>query len=93
MESIVRNVKDIETDERQYLEQALGRQLVENQQVIIHVVDLDVEPNVEVRRDALAEASEIARRGRVHAAAQGVTEAEADAAIEEAINHVRRGSK
>lgn len=93
MESIVRNVKDIAMDERRHLEQALGRQLVENQQVIIHVIDLDIEPDAEVRRTALAEASEIARQGRAHAVAQGATSAEANAAIEEAIEQVRRGKE
>ena len=93
MESIVRNVKDIAMDERRHLEQALGRQLVENEQVMILVVDLDIEPDAEVRRTALAEASEIARRGRAHAVAQGATSAEADAAIEEAIEQVRRGKE
>jgi hypothetical protein len=40
MESIIRNVRDIETDERQVLEHVLGQKLKENQQVIFHVVTL-----------------------------------------------------
>jgi hypothetical protein len=38
METITRNVRDISSDERKVLEQVLGRQLGENQQVIIQVV-------------------------------------------------------
>jgi hypothetical protein len=40
MEAIIRNVRDIETSERQVLEHVLGQQLRENQQVIIQVVTL-----------------------------------------------------
>jgi hypothetical protein len=38
MESVIRNVRDIDSRERQALEHVLGRQLRENQQVIIQVV-------------------------------------------------------
>ena len=40
MESIIRNVRDIETDERRALEHVIGKQLKENQQIIIQVVTL-----------------------------------------------------
>lgn len=40
METIIRNVRDINTGERQVLEHVLGRHLGENQQVIIQVVTL-----------------------------------------------------
>ena len=49
-----------------------------------------VEPNPQARNEALARAAEIARRGRASAAAQGVSEIEVDAAIDEAIQYVRR---
>jgi len=90
MESIIRHVKDIGADERRYLEGALGRQLQENQQVIIRVIDLGVEPDEQTRRSALADAAAIAQKGRANAAAQGVTDEEVDAAIDEAIEHARR---
>jgi len=90
MESIVRNVKDIEPAERRYLESTLGRRLQENQQVVIQVIDLAVEPDAETKQAALARASQIARKGRANAAEQGVTEEEVDAAIDEAMDHVRR---
>lgn len=90
MESVIRNVKDIEADKRQWIEAAIGHRLKESQQVIIRVVDVGVEPDAETRRRALAEAAEIARRGRAGAAAGCVTEEEVDAALEEAVDHVRR---
>jgi hypothetical protein len=43
MESTVRNVRDIKSSERLVLEHVLGRQLKENQQVIIQVVDVGME--------------------------------------------------
>ena len=44
MESITRNVRDIDTRERQALEQVLGHQLKENQQIIIQVVTVAAGP-------------------------------------------------
>ena len=42
MENIVRNVKDIETADRRALEHVIGLHLAENQQLVIHVVNVDV---------------------------------------------------
>ena len=44
METIIRNVRDIETSERLVLEHVLGRQLQENHQVIIQVVTVEPHP-------------------------------------------------
>ena len=89
MESIVRNVKDLDTAERQVYETALGQQLRENQQIVIRVLTPDAVPSEETRRSALQRASEIAQQGRSNAAAQGVGEEEIDAALDEATQHVR----
>ena len=43
MESVIRNVRDIDSRERQALEHVLGQQLKENQKVIIQVVTLPPE--------------------------------------------------
>ena len=40
METIIRNVRDIESDERQVLEHVIGKHLEEDQQVIFQVVTL-----------------------------------------------------
>lgn len=39
MESITRDVRDIETSQRHVLEDILGRPLLENQQLLIKIVD------------------------------------------------------
>jgi hypothetical protein len=90
MDSIIRNVKDIEADKRSAFESVIGRKLRDNQQLFIQVIDVGVEPDEETRRNALDRAAEIARQGRANAAAQGVSEEEIDRAIDEAMHHVRR---
>ena len=90
MESIIRNVGDIEADERRYLESAVGHRLDDGQQVIIHVVNIGVEPDEKTRKRAHSELCEIARQGRANVEAQGITEQEANAAIDETIEHVRK---
>lgn len=42
MESITRNVAEIGAADRQALEHVVGQQLRENQQVVIHIVNMDV---------------------------------------------------
>ncbi|HEX5445021.1 MAG TPA: hypothetical protein VFW87_14380 [Pirellulales bacterium] len=89
MASVICKVHDIEADQRRWLEGIVGQPLHENQQVVIQVIDAGVEPSMEQRKSSLAEAAEIARRGRANAAAQGATEHEVDAAIDEALRQVR----
>ncbi len=45
METVIRNVRDIDSRERQALEQVLGQHLKDNQKIIIQVVTLQSEPN------------------------------------------------
>ena len=90
MESIIRDVKSIESDERRVYESVLGRTLRENQRVIIRVIEGEEEPGEVSRGAALSRAVEIARQGRASVEAQGITAEEADAAIDEAIREVRR---
>ena len=51
MEAIIRNVRDIESEERRVLEHVLGRQLQENQQVIVQIVTLNNEPDTTQERE------------------------------------------
>jgi len=90
MESIIRNVSEIETDERRVYESVLGHPLGENQQILIRVIEIGREPDEATRRAAGARAVEIARQGRAAAAAQGITAEEANATIDDAIREVRR---
>lgn len=50
---------------------------------MIQVIDVGTEPDEALRGKALAEAAEIARRGREHAAARNISEDEIDAALDE----------
>jgi hypothetical protein len=89
METAICNVRDIDAGQRQWIEAVVGGPLEDHQQVMIQVIDIGIEPRLELRVNALAEASGIARRGRENAAARSVTEDEVDAAIDEAMHHVR----
>jgi hypothetical protein len=93
METVIRDVKSLESDERRVYESVVGHALRDDQRVIIRVVETGNATDEAVRRAALAKAVEIARKGRAAADAQGVTAEEADAAIEEAIREVRRSSR
>lgn len=44
MEALIRNVGDINAQDRQALEHVLGQSLRENQQLVIHIVNLKVQP-------------------------------------------------
>jgi hypothetical protein len=91
MESVIRDVKSIELNERQLYESVLGHALQESQRVIIRVIELESnDPGEADRRAALGRAVEIARQGRASVEAQGITAKEADATIDEAIENVRR---
>jgi hypothetical protein len=90
MESIARDVKSLESDERRLYESVVGHALHENQRVIIRVVELEAESEQAARRAALSRAVEIARQGREAAKTQGVTAEEAGAAVDEAIGEARR---
>jgi hypothetical protein len=89
MESIIRDVKSIESNERQLYESVLGHALQESQRVIIRVIEPESEPDEAARRAVLGRAVEIARQGRAAAEAQSITAEEADAAIDEAIREAR----
>ena len=44
MESVIRNVRDLPSDERRVLEDVLGQKLRENQQIILQVITLEALP-------------------------------------------------
>ena len=90
MECFIQNVNDIDADKLRSLEHVVGQQLRANQQVVIRVVEVGTEKSDETRNQALGRAAEIARQGRANAAAQGVSDEEVDAALDEAIRHVRQ---
>lgn len=54
MQEIIRNVRDIDNADRAALEHVAGRELRENQQLIISVVNLDVTAHPPVQSSAAA---------------------------------------
>jgi hypothetical protein len=89
MESIVQNVSDIQDGEKRCLENLLGQHLEDSQRVFIMVFTPGVIPDDETRRRAATSMDRTFAQTDAHARQQGITAAEADAAVEEAMNHVR----
>ncbi|MBS0265480.1 MAG: hypothetical protein JSS02_26345 [Planctomycetes bacterium] len=90
MEAIIRTVKDIESDQRHWFEAAIGHQLQDDQQIIIRVLTPGVVGNQVERDAAFADLKQLSSLGATNREAHGVPEAEGDAALEEAMQHVRR---
>ena len=93
MNAVQRNVREIDSEGRRFLESTLGQPLRDNQQVLIQVFDLDRITDEQTRQRAHEKASEIAAQGRRNAAALGVTEQEVDEAIQEALTFVRQSHR
>lgn len=79
-------------DGRRWLEGALGQPLQEGQQVFIMVLSPGHEPDEEARHRARAALEQTFRRAEAHAEEHGVSDAEIDAALREAMERVRPGS-
>jgi len=92
MESIICNVSDMQGDQRQWLESNLGCQLRASQQVMILVLNPGVVPSEETRREALSEVHRISEKAANNLEDQGVSPEDADAAVDEAMEHLRRRS-
>lgn len=90
MESMTtRNVQDIPSTERAAIEALLGRRLGAEQQVFIMAYTPNLPPDKSVRRAAEENLVRIFRSVDAHGTAQGITPQEADAALDEAMHHVR----
>jgi hypothetical protein len=90
METMIsRHVDEIPEASRRSLEAILGRELHGNQQVFIMLFDLPSIPSDLSRRSAAAGLQEIMSKAGRHAEAEGVSETDVDAAVTEAMEHVR----
>jgi hypothetical protein len=89
MEPLLRNVDDIESADRQALEHLLGRPLEGDQKVFIMAFTPGKTPDAAVREQARADLQETLAAIQRHASDTLVTAEEADAAVEEAMLHVR----
>lgn len=88
-EPIVQSVKDIQATGKRWLEDLLGRKLLENQQVFIMVLSPGLEPDESARRQARAGLEATFQKTEAYAAEHGIADEEIDAAIREAREHVR----
>ncbi|MGO8750023.1 MAG: hypothetical protein ACLQNE_29095 [Thermoguttaceae bacterium] len=89
MESISRDVRSLESDERRLYESVVGHALGENQRVIIHVIELAKGPDESVRAKAVEEFHELCREGTENRERQGISVEQADQVLEEAVQAAR----
>jgi hypothetical protein len=83
------NVNDLPATERQTLEGMLGQPLSPDQRVFVMAYTPSAVPDESVREAAAAGIQRTFEKVDEHAAAHGVSPEEADAALEEAMGHVR----
>ena len=84
-----RDVRDLAGDEKRSLETLLRQPLEEDQRVFIMTFRPEVEPDEASRRNAHAALMQTLDETQRHAQEQGVTSAEADAAVEESVRETR----
>jgi hypothetical protein len=90
MESMVtRSVNDIPAAEKQAIESLLGRSLSPDQQVFVMAFTLDEAPDPAEREVAKQGLQHTFTAIDEHVAIGGVSAEEADAAVDEAMRHVR----
>jgi hypothetical protein len=86
---VVEDVKNLEANSKRFLEEILGGQLREDQQVFIMVLSPGTAPDAEARRQASLGLERVFQQTEAYARQHGVTDTEIDAAIKEAMAHVR----
>jgi hypothetical protein len=87
----VESVRNLQAGGKRWLEAILGQQLQESQQVFIMVLSPGTEPDEAARRQARAGLEAVFQKAEAYAGAHGIDEDEIDAAIQEAMQHVRPG--
>jgi hypothetical protein len=85
----VESVRDLQAGGKRWLEDVLGQQLQENQQVFIMVLSPGTEPDEAARRQARAGLEATFQKTEAYAREHGIGDGEIDAAIEEAMRHAR----
>ena len=86
----LRNVKDVQGEDRRVLEAILGEKLHEGQQIFVMVLAPHPSPDESVRGDALADLQKLSAQAAQHAAAEGIEPEEAERIVDEALASVRR---
>jgi hypothetical protein len=85
----IQSVKDLQDSDKRCLQNLLGRELQENQQIFITAFTAGMVPDEATRRKALAGMQRIQAKAEAHANAHGISEDQIDAAVDEAMEHVR----
>jgi hypothetical protein len=85
----IQSVKNLQASGKRLLEDILGQQLQENQQVFIMVFSPGKEPDDAARCQARAGLEHTFQETAAYAQERGITDDEIDAAIHEAMDHVR----
>jgi hypothetical protein len=85
----IRSVKDLPDSGKEWLETLLGR-LQENQQVFVMAFSPGVEPDAAAKQQGLAAVRQVWDRVGTKMRDQGVAGEDFDAAVDEAMEHVRR---
>lgn len=85
----VERVGDLQAGGKRWLEDVLGQQLRENQQVFIMVLSPGTEPDETARRQARAGLEATFQKTEAYAREHGIDDGEIDTAIGEAMRHVR----
>jgi hypothetical protein len=86
----VQNVKDLQGTGKQWLEAVLGHHLKENQQVFVMVFTPGIEPDAAAKRKAIASIQRTWDRVDANLLDKGATGEDFDAAVDEAMEHIRR---
>jgi len=87
----VESVRNLQASGKRLLEDILGQQLQENQQVFIMVLSPGSEPDEAARRQARAGLEATFQKTAAYGAEHGVLDNEIDAAIQEAAEQIRSG--
>ena len=87
----VRDVKQLPSAEKRSLESLVGRPLEDSQQVFILAFTPGIVPSDKARQEALAGLAQTWEKVEQHVQKHPTTEEEFDAAVNEAVENVRRG--
>ncbi len=85
----VESVRNLQASGKRLLEDLLGQKLQEDQQVFIMVLSPGTEPDEAARQKTRTGLEATFQKTEAYARAHGIADEEIDAAIEEAMEHVR----
>ena len=87
----VQSVRNLQAGGKRLLEDILGQQLQENQQIFIMVLSPGTEPDETSRHQTRAGLEAAFQKTETYACEHDIDDGEIDAAIREAMSHIRPG--